>query len=104
MRARTPMTSAATSARLVRPSEFGTQLAATVELPRQRTSSTTNTASGSVPAGGLHRTGKALLSDQADSISGPQQPGEVVAPADDVEVDVPAEVEAEVRLGGPEAG
>src|SRR5262245_39239300 len=96
------MNRAATRARLVRPSAPGTQLAATVELPRQMTSSTTNTASGRVPDGGWSRAGRVL--DQADSISRPQQPGEVVPPADDVEVHVGAEVEAQVGLGRAEAG
>src|SRR6266536_6605109 len=101
-----PMSSAATSARLVSPSEPGTQLAATVELPRQRTSSRTNTASGSVPAGGRQRIdaqgGSRLY--KSDSIPCPHQTGEVVALPHHVEIDVRAQVEAEVGLGGTEAG
>src|SRR5215472_12355523 len=99
--ARMPITSAPTRARLVRPSAPGTHCAATVELPRQRMSRKTNTASGSVPDGSRRRCGidlgqAASMSccplHQADRVPGPQQPGEVVALADDVQVDVRAEV------------
>src|SRR3989442_9082696 len=96
------MTNAPTSARLVRPPEPGTHWAATVELPMHSTRKKTNTASGSVPAGGRSWAGIGL--DQADSISRPQQPGEVVALPDDIEVDVRAQVEAEVGLRRTEAG
>src|SRR5260221_2415344 len=101
-RATMPMTNAATSARLVRPPEAGTHWAATVELPRQRTSSRTKAASGSVPAGGFSCVGMGL--DQADSIACPQHAGEVVALPDDVQVDIRAQVEAQVGLRGAEAG
>src|SRR5215510_10111944 len=105
IKARIPMKNAATRARLVSPAESGTQLASTVELPKQMTMRTTKTAMGRVPVGGRHVTGsdRARL-DQADSISRPQQPGEVVSLSDHVEIDVRAQVEAQVRLGCTKAG
>src|SRR5262245_8113979 len=103
--ARTPMKKAATRARFVSPAESGTQLASTVELPKQITMRTTKTAIGKVPVGGRHAMGSDLARlDQADSISCPQEPSEVISLSDHVEVDIRAEVEAQVRLGCTEAG
>src|SRR5262245_10996110 len=100
-----PMTKAATRARFVKPPELGTQLTSTDELAKQMTTSTTRIARGSVPAGGRQLMGSDLpLLDQADSISSRQQAGEVVALAYQVQVDVGAQIEAQVRLRSAETG
>src|SRR5256885_16983534 len=47
--------------------------------------------------------GMAITSGDANCISRPHQPGEVIAAADDVQIDVLAEVEAGVAVGAAEA-